>query len=97
MAFPFQVFPRFPLGRVFTTPGVNELLDDAKMLDLVDLLRRHSQCDWGDLDEEDKKTNDDAMTFGGRLFSTYTLFEKKVYCITEADRSLTTVLLPEEY
>jgi len=62
------------------------------------LLGRHQAGDWGIMDEEDKKANEDALVSGGRLMSSYiTALGVKVWIITEADKSSTTVLLPEEY
>ena len=59
---------------------------------------RHMAGDWGDVDEEDKAANDQALTDGSRLLSAYrTAAAKKLWIITEADRSATTILLPEEY
>jgi len=61
-------------------------------------MSRHHRGDWGDLDEEDKAANDQALIDGGRLFSAYhSATGIKVWIITEADRSATTVLLPSEY
>lgn len=61
-------------------------------------MRRHAKGDWGDLDVEDLQANDAALKSGGRLVSSYrTESGTKFWIITEADRSATTVLLPEEY
>jgi hypothetical protein len=61
-------------------------------------LARHSACDWGELDEEDKQANDGAIIHGFRILSAYRdTNDKKFWIITEADRSVTTVLLPEDY
>jgi hypothetical protein len=62
------------------------------------LLKRHLAGDWGDLGDEDKKTNDQAVIFGNRILSSYNLPKgHKVWIITEWDRSVTTFLLPSEY
>jgi hypothetical protein len=61
------------------------------------LLGRHVRGDWGDLDDEDKQRNDEALTLGSRIFSAYLVKGVKFWVITEADRSVTTILLPEEY
>ncbi|MFH1087675.1 MAG: hypothetical protein V1737_03720 [Chloroflexota bacterium] len=88
------------LGRLVWTRGVNEkMAEDAKFAEFVlDCLKRHAAGDWGDLGEEDKQANDAALKDGSRLLSAY---EQpglpKVWIITEADRSATTVLFPEEY
>jgi hypothetical protein len=62
-----------------------------------DLLDRHVDGDWGDVGEEDEQTNDEGVTEGGRLLSSYRLGGHQVWVITEHDRSSTTVLLPEDY
>ena len=65
---------------------------------MMQALRRHARGDWGDLDDEDRKANDRALQEGSRLFSAYkTKAGVKFWIITEADRSATTVLLPDEY
>lgn len=84
-----------PLGRLCATPGVLEQIDNV---DVVAALRRHARGDWGDLCDDDKRANNEALRTEGRLLSSY-LSRKgvKFWIITEADRSVTTVLLPEEY
>ena len=94
--------PLFDLGQVVTTPGAR---DKAGSI-LFDCLARHSRGDWGCIDAEDKATNDDALKHGGRILSAYPIRadrpskgwgENTVWIITEADRSATTFLLPDEY
>ena len=87
---------RFPLGQLVITPGALERLS-AKEIQLA--LNRHATGDWGELPEEDVQENERALTHGARLFSAYRSEDGKTrfYVITEADRSVTTVLLPEEY
>ncbi|WP_448620067.1 hypothetical protein [Geodermatophilus sp. URMC 65] len=63
----------------------------------VKLLLRHVQGDWGDLDEEDKQENEFSVLRHLRILSAYKVGEGKLWVITEADRSVTTILLPEEY
>jgi hypothetical protein len=67
----------------------------------MSLLARHVFGDWGDLCTEDKESNERALAQGGRLLSSYEAGlgrdATKVWVITEADRSSTTFLLPEEY
>ena len=61
-------------------------------------LRRHRQGDWGELDPHDRAENERALTAGGRLFSAYTAGNgTRFYIITEGDRTVTTILLPEDY
>ncbi len=86
---------QFYLGRLLATPGALEALTQR---DIHRALSRHSLCDWGDLDPEDKQANDDALKHGDRLLSAYHgQNQTKFWIITEADRSATTVLLPSEY
>lgn len=86
---------RFRLGRVVSTPGVLDLLTVGEM---TTLLARHESGDWGDLDDEDKATNETAVQRGYRILSSYRLSDaRNVWIITEADRSATTFLLPSEY
>ena len=88
---------RFPLGQIVATPGALEALQEAKQDPLV-LVRRHQRGDWGDLDEEDKAENEFSVDKELRIFSAYILpTQVKVWVITEADRSATTLLLPAEY
>ena len=87
----------FPLGRVVVaTPGALQLLEESGKNPLCYLARHHSG-DWGDLDNYDHKENELALKHGWRIVSSYTLGEKCIWIITEADRSVTTILLPEEY
>ena len=88
---------RFTLGRVVYTPGALKLLG-AHNTSVASLLKRHVHGDWGDLDDEDVQMNNDAVGLGNRILSSYKLpLGEKVWVITEADRSATTLLLPEEY
>ena len=87
---------RFPLGQLMITPGALAALKQSKQTPLP-FLYRHVSGDWGDLDAEDQEANDFAVVQGRRILSTYTLNAGvKIWCITEADRSATTILLPEE-
>lgn len=84
------------LGSIVATPASLALLASAGVLPSV-LLDRHQHGDWGDLCPEDAKLNDEALACGDRLLSSYMVAGQKVWVITEADRSATTLLLPEEY
>jgi len=85
--------PRFPLGRTVGTPGALAL-----GIDLASYLRRHHCGDWGDLDAEDKQANEEALKDGTRILSCYLVGEgRRIYIITEWDRSSTCILRPEEY
>jgi len=88
---------KFPLGQLVATPGALCALARTGQ-SALELLERHRGGDWGDLDQEDKAANNRALKEGSRLLSAYHLKDKtKVWLITEADRSATTLLLPEEY
>jgi hypothetical protein len=87
----------FPLGVLVATPRALQALPDAKE-NITTFLARHSTHDWGDVGDEDKKQNDASVENGFRLLSAYKLRNgTDIWVITEADRSATTVLLPEEY
>ncbi len=86
----------FPLGRVVATPGALKVLVEAGE-DPLSLLSRHCSGDWGEIDAHDRKENELSLKHGWRVLSSYPVAEKKVWVITEADRSVTTILLPEEY
>lgn len=89
--------PRFSLGQVVSTPGALDALATAGG-SAAELLERHVRGDWGELCEEDRRANEQALHHGSRLLSAYTLSSGvKVWIITEADRSVTTLLLPMEY
>lgn len=87
---------QFPLGRVVATPGALQVLEKAS-LGALPLLARHQSGDWGEVDAEDWKANEEALKHGWRLFSAYEVSGSRVWIITEANRSSTTILLPEEY
>lgn len=88
---------RFPLGQTVITPGAIEALDDAGQT-AIQFLRRHMSCDWGDLSDDDVKENEFSLVHGLRLLSRYeTAKGERIWIITEADRSATTILLPMEY
>ena len=88
---------RFALGQTFITPGAEEALQIAGQT-AIEFLRRHMSCDFGDLSEDDLQENALALKHGFRLLSAYcTAKGQKIWLITEADRSSTTVLLPSEY
>jgi hypothetical protein len=89
--------PKFPLGQVVATPGALEAMEESAQSP-SDFLDRHVAGDWGQVDDDDKHANDLALTEGSRLLSAYkTLKGVKLWVITEADRSSTCILLPDEY
>ena len=85
-----------PLGRVVATPGALKLLMDIEE-DPFGYIARHAAGDWGELCAFDRRQNEIALREGYRVLSSYPIGEKCVWIITEADRSITTFLLPEEY
>ena len=87
----------FELGQTFATPGALEALEDAQQLP-SEFLSRHINGDWGDVDKEDATENELSVKEGFRILSAYkTRKGVKLWVITEADRSATTILLPSEY
>ena len=89
--------PLFPLGQVLATPGALVLLQSYQLTPLS-FIQRHVVGDWGDICAEDQQVNADALQYGYRLMSVYAITPtEKLWVITEADRSCTTLLLPEEY
>ena len=88
---------KFPLGQVVATPGALEVLEQAGQSPL-EFLERHAGGDWGELDEHDRQENEFSLPRRLRLLSAYrTKRDDKLWVITEADRSATTLLLPSEY
>lgn len=89
--------PLFPAGQIVATPGALALLEQAKKSPL-EFLSRHLRGDWGELCADDKTENELSLKHGYRLMSSYPVTDaEKLWIITEADRSVTTLLLPTEY
>jgi hypothetical protein len=90
--------PKFPLGRIVATRGAMAAMQAAGQ-DASHFLSLHVSGAWGDLDRHDRQLNEAALASGeDRIFSSYrTAQNVKLYVITEHDRSVTTILLPEEY
>jgi hypothetical protein len=87
----------FSTGRIVATPGALDALEGSKQ-SAAEFLHRHTNGDWGELDAHDVAENQFSLENGFRLLSSYTSANgQKLWIITEADRSLTTLLLPEEY
>ena len=87
----------FEFGQILATPGALAALQKAGQQP-QDFLARHVACDWGDLSDQDQRENDYSLEHGFRILSSYrTNAGDKLWMITEADRSATTLLLPEEY
>ncbi|VGO19605.1 hypothetical protein [Pontiella sulfatireligans] len=89
--------PLFPLGQLVATPGAIAALEENGKA-CTEFLERHVTGDWGDLCEEDKQANVEAIEQGLRILSAYKLPDgTRIWIITEADRSSTCCLLPSEY
>jgi hypothetical protein len=87
----------FPLGQVYATPGALDALQKSGQ-SFIGFLCRHLRGDWGEVCKEDWELNDQAVGNGTRLLSAYrTSQNERLWIITEADRSATTILLPDEY
>jgi len=87
----------FSLGTVVATPGALAVLEEARESSLGYLMR-HASGDWGEIPPEDWEENEFSILRELRILSAYTLRNgARIWIITEADRSITTILLPEEY
>ncbi len=87
----------FPLGEIYLTIGVQEALEESNQMP-NEFLAKHQSGNWGLVCEDDKKENELSVKEGFRILSAYkTDRDVKIWVITEADRSSTTVLLPSEY
>jgi hypothetical protein len=86
--------PKFPLGQIVITANAQAQLDPP---DVQQGLSRHAAGDWGDVCPEDRKENELSLKEGFRLMSVYRSGDKRFWIITEADRSVTTVMMPEDY
>lgn len=84
----------FSLGRLTCTVGALRVME---RLEDFPYLGRHRDGDWGDLGAFDRRENDKALRTGARLFSAYETPQGKLWIITEADRTSTCILLPEDY
>jgi hypothetical protein len=88
---------KFTLGQLVATRGAIAAFETNQQTP-TEFVRRHVEGDWGDLEPEDKAENELSLLEGFRIFSAYHLKDgTKIWVITEADRSLTTILLPSEY
>jgi hypothetical protein len=85
---------KFPLGEIVITANANAQLDSRA---IKESLLRHGAGDWGEVCEEDRMENELSLKEGFRLLSVYRSGDTKFWIITEADRSVTTVLMPEDY
>jgi hypothetical protein len=88
---------KFNLGQLVATPGALSALEESGQ-DAIEFVSRHASGDWGDLSEDDRNENEFSLAHGFRLLSSYKLRNgTKLWIISEADRSSTTLLLPNEY
>ncbi|MFM2344627.1 MAG: hypothetical protein RLZZ210_1238 [Pseudomonadota bacterium] len=87
---------KFSLGQCVLTKNAQDFLQTNNKL-AIDYVFRHVKGDRGDLDEEDKQANENALITNNRLLSAYLLAGQKIYVITEYDRSKTTVMLASDY
>lgn len=89
--------PQFTTGQIVATPNSLQTMAEAG-IEPITLLKRHLSGDWGDVHPDDAALNDYAVKHAERILSSYTLTTgKRVWIITECDRSVTTFLLPEDY
>ena len=86
--------PKFPLGQIVITANAQATIDPA---DVQQGLSRHARGDWGNVPPEDSELNEFGLKHGERLFSAYGEAKRRFWIITERDRSVTTVLLPQDY
>ena len=86
----------FPLGRFVATPGALAVLESAGV-DPLTLLQRHATGDWGSVPAEDARENEYSLQHGFRILSSYQVEGEALWIISEAGRSVTTVLRPCEY
>jgi hypothetical protein len=88
------VKPKFPLGQLVITPNARDTLSP----ELIQAgLNRHCKGDWGNVPVDDRAANDLALIQGDRVLSAYGNKKERFWIITEADRSVTTILMPEDY
>lgn len=90
---------KFQLGQVVVTRGIKADMDENKLFhnEVIASIARHHNGDWGELSEFDKEVNEEALEWNDRILSAYETTKGKIWIITEADRSATTVLYPDEY
>lgn len=101
LVFVFNKKPKFELGQLVVTAGIDREMNKNPLFDrFVRIsLEKYMQCDWGDTCDEDKKVADESLKNGERILAVYERedIDKKIWIITEWDRSITTILFPDEY
>lgn len=90
---------KFELGRLVVTRTINDDIADSNQFakDVYESIAKYTNCDWGETHEADKPLNDEAVKTGDRIVAAYETSRGKIWIITEWDRSVTTILYPEEY
>ncbi|MDY0236631.1 MAG: hypothetical protein RBR71_11405 [Gudongella sp.] len=96
---------RLKTGSVMMTAGIRNFLEESEenVIKVLECLERHKMCDWGDLSDDDREVNDAAVDLdmkgkpSDRIMSAYDVGENRIWIVTEWDRSVTTILFPEEY
>lgn len=89
--------PLFRSPNIVMTPGAEKALKEANQ-EASEFLKRHFEGDWGDIDKDDAKANNESVKSGGMILSSYkTKKGEKIWVITDPGHEVTTVLLPEEY
>ena len=96
---------KFKTGEILFTPYLYSLMLEVNEFKafILNSINRHSNCDWGDCCEDDNNANEQALYYGSRILSVYNLNKKyninkqSIWIITEHDRSVTTILFPDEY
>ena len=90
---------KFKVGKVYMTSGINHAIDEDENYhkELINCFEKYLIGNWGDLCEEDKQANEDALINNERILAAYLTSKGKVYLITERDRSCTTILFASEY
>lgn len=91
--------PKFNIGKLYMTRGIDyEIKEDEKYTkELLKCFRRYLSCDWGELTEEDRKINEEAIKNSDRILGAYNTSKGKIYIITEANHKYTTILKADEY
>ena len=83
-----------PLGEIVITANARSILTSSE---IKEAMQRHAEGDWGNVCEDDAQLNCQALEDGYRLLSAYGDGDRRFWIITEADRSATTILMPEDY
>ena len=90
---------KFQTGELIATYAINEMLHNSQEEHdfITNSIRRHISGDWGDLKQQDKEANDDAVINGGHILSAYIQDDVKIWINTTADRTATVIMFPHEY